>query len=97
MKNLRQIIHACIISIAIIPSASCTSIKTPLLEESLVSELGSQTTQLLNDPELKSLYQEYFPNGKFELSYKERNKKLFLKPNIKEDSSSLYLGFEIKY
>jgi hypothetical protein len=96
--KLTQMIQTFFLSIAVLSSTSCSSLRLDNLENPILSELDSQTEQALKSPEVKSIYQEYFPNGKFELSHKNEGEKMFLKPDYqKELGYSMNFGIEIKY
>ncbi len=97
--KLTKIIQACFLSLAIFSQPSCSSLKEyNCLENPILSELDSQTEQVLKAPEIKAVYQEYFPNGKLELSHRKEKRKIFLRPDYKKELGySINFGIEIKY
>ena len=98
MKKLTQIIQACFLSLAVFSQTSCSSLKVNnCLENPVLSELDSQVEQALKTPEI-AIYQEYFPNGKLELSHKKEKGKIFLRPDYKKELGyTINLGIEMKY
>jgi hypothetical protein len=97
--KLTQIVQACFLSLAIFSQPSCSSLKVDnCLKNPMLSELDSQTEQVLKAPEIKAFYQEYFPNGKLELSHKNEGERIFLRPDYKKELGySINFGIEIKY
>lgn len=104
MKKLKQIVQSCFLTTAIISLTGCSSLKiNNCLENSPLSILESQSTQILEETEIKEFYQQYFPSGKLEFSYKKTKTtkiRTFLRPNLKignETNYGMEIGIELKH
>jgi len=105
MKLRKTLQNLCLI-LAISSSTSCSPLRiTNCLESSPLSTLESQIKKITEDPEIKTFYRHYFPNGKLEFSYEGKDEsktqtRTFVQPNINLNQGLKYnisTGIEKKY
>lgn len=106
MNKIRFLPYACLMGL-VGCFGGCSSLHcklSNLVENSPASIIGNNALQAANDPEMIKFYQNFFPGGKPELSYrldKKQTQTKFIfraKGDLKENFNyTFFAGIEIKY